>query len=153
MGRKRAKEAFYRKWLKDIIDAQGKNGWVPYTAPNLGGGGGYWWCNALPTVALALYKFTGDKSLLQDSLQPSLALVGYYNSVHSGDYVIRKCCSPWLLGDWLAPDPIASNIPYVNTLAFYSAVSQTIEIARFLSKIAIVEEMEELQKKIKNAIN
>ncbi len=146
-------ETFYRKWLKDIIAAQGNNGWVPYTAPNISGGGGYWWSNALTTVPLVLYKFTGDKSILKDALQPSLKLIDFYNQMHEGDYVIKKTCAKWLLGDWLAPDVIASNIAYINTLAFYSAVSQVKEMSNFLSERETVAAMEELLTKIKEAIN
>lgn len=146
-------EEFYRKWLKDIIAAQGKNGWVPYTAPFIAGGGGYWWCNALTSVPLTLYKFTGDKSVLREALQPALKLVAFYNSMHGGDYIIRKTCTVWLLGDWLAPDEIASNTAYVNTLAFYSAVSQIKEACDILGERKIAEEMEDLREKIKRAVN
>lgn len=146
-------EEFYRKWLQDIIAAQGKNGWVPYTAPFIAGGGGYWWCNALTSVPLTLYKFTGDKSVLREALQPALKLVGFYNSMHEGDYIIRKTCTVWLLGDWLAPDEIASNTAYVNTLAFYSAVSQIKEACDILGERKISEDMEALRGYIKQAIN
>lgn len=146
-------ENFYRKWLKDIIASQGNNGWVPYTAPYINGGGGYWWCNALTTVPLVLYKFTGDKAVLKEALQPAVKLINYYNQMHEGDFVIKKSCAKWLLGDWLAPEVIASNIAYVNTLAFYSAVSQVKEMASFLSEHEVFELMESLLKKIKESIN
>ncbi len=146
-------ETFYRKWLNDIIDAQGENGWVPYTAPNVGGGGGYWWSNALTTLPLILYRLTGDKTVLKQALQPSLRLIDYYNQTHEGDYVIRKTCAEWLLGDWLAPDAIASDIAYINTVAFYAAILQTKEMAEFLSETEIVLTMETLQEKVKGAIN
>lgn len=146
-------ENFYRKWLRDIIDAQGKNGWVPYTAPYISGGGGCWWSNALPTVALELYKFTGDKAVLREALQPALRLIAYYESMHDGDYVIKRGCSKWLLGDWLAPDPIASNVPYINTLAFYSAVLQTKTSAEILSERKIAKDLGDLLERIKRGIN
>ena len=147
-------EEFYRKWFEDILAAQGKNGWVPYTAPFIAGGGGYWWSNALTTVPLVLYKFTGDKSILRQALQPSLKLVNFYDTMHEGDYVICKtCCDTWLLGDWLAPQQIASNTHYINTLAFYSAASQVKEMCEFLGERKIAEDMDNLRQKIKTAIN
>ena len=146
-------ETFYRKWLNDIVDSQGANGWIPYTAPNVGGGGGYWWCNALPVLSLTLYRLTGDKRVLRQALQPSLRLVAYYDQMHEGDYVIRKTCTEWLLGDWLAPDAIASDISYINTFAFYSAVTQTKEIAEYLSDVETALKMQTLQEKLKDAIN
>lgn len=148
-----AAEEFYRKWLQDIIDAQGKDGWVPYTAPYISGGGGYWWCNALTSLPLTLYKFTGDKCVLRAALEPSLKLIGFYNSMHGGDYVIRKTRTKWLLGDWLAPEEIQSNVSYVNTLAFYSAAMQIKESADILGERKIAHEMDELSKKIKQTIN
>lgn len=146
-------ENFYRKWLKDIIASQGKNGWVPYTAPYISGGGGYWWCNALTSVPLTLYKMTGDKTVLREALAPSLKLVGFYGKMHDGDYVVKRSCAKWLLGDWLAPDVIASNITYINTLAYYSAVLQVKRSADVLSECEIVADMGELLEKIKTAIN
>ncbi len=146
-------ETFYRKWLKDIISAQGNDGWVPYTAPYIGGGGGYWWCNALTTVPLILYKLTGDKQILQQAFLPSQKLVMYYDKMHDGDYVITKGCSKWLLGDWLAPTKIESDIAYVNSVAFYSAVSQVEQMAQELNETAIAEQMQDLIAKIKDAIN
>lgn len=146
-------ENFYRKWLKDIIAAQGNDGWVPYTAPYICGGGGYWWCNALASVPLTLYRFTGDLSVLRDSLQSAVRLIGYYNKMHDGDYIIKRSCASWLLGDWLAPEEISSNISYINTLAFYFAVSQTKKMAAILGERKIEGDMEALLTEIKNSIN
>ena len=148
-----AAEEFYRKWLKDIIAAQGEDGWVPYTAPYISGGGGYWWCNALTALPLTIYKFSGDKSVLKDALAPSLKLIDFYQSMHEGDFIIRKTRTKWLLGDWLAPDEIGSNISYVNTLAFYSAVSQVKESCLFLGESETAQKLEFLLQKIKQAVN
>ena len=146
-------EHFYHKWMKDVIASQGKNGWVPYTAPYMSGGGGYWWCNALTSLPLTLYEMTGDKTILIDALEPSLKLVDFYGKMHDGDYVIRRTCAEWLLGDWLAPDVIASNIAYINTLAYYSAALEVKRSAKILSENTVVQQMDELLEKIKTAIN
>lgn len=146
-------ENLYRKWLRDIIASQGKNGFVPYTAPYISGGGGFWWCNAMTVVPLELYKMTGDISILRDSIQSACSLVEYYNQCHDKDYIIKRTCVAWLLGDWLAPEVIASNINYINTFAFYAAVSQTREMARILSQNEIIQKMDDLLLNIKTAIN
>ncbi len=146
-------ENLYRKWLRDIIAAQGKNGWIPYTAPYIGGGGGFWWCNAITVVPVELYKMTGDKTVLEEALEAARGLVNYYNTCHDGDYVIVRTCAGWLLGDWLAPDAIRSSISYINTLAFYSAVLQTRQMASILSNEEIVQEMDGLLSGIKACIN
>ena len=102
---------------------------------------------------MILYRLTGDRTVLRQALQPSLKLIEYYNQIHDGNYVIRKTCAEWLLGDWLAPDAIASDIAYINTFAFYAAVTQVKEIAEFLCENETVLKMETLQEKVKTAIN
>ena len=61
-------ENFYRKWIYDIISAQGKNGYVPYTAPFIAGGGGLWWSNALVVVPKVVYNMTGDTRVIESVL-------------------------------------------------------------------------------------
>ncbi len=146
-------ENFYRKWVRDIIDAQGKDGWVPYSAPNVGGGGGYWWCNALTSVPLTVYEMTGDKTVLSEAFKPMTRLVDFYGTMHDGDYVICRSTAAWLLGDWLAPEVIASDIDYINTLAYYSAVLQTKRTAKILSDRETVVKMDALLEKIAKGIN
>ena len=146
-------ESFYRKWVRDIIDAQGKNGWVPYTAPYISGGGGYWWCNALTSTPLTVYDMTGDKTVLSEALKGMVKLVDCYTSMHDGDYIIRRSCASWLLGDWLAPDVIASDIAYINTLAYYSAALQTRRTAKILSDRETVAKMDGVLEKVKESIN
>lgn len=146
-------EEFYRKWLKDMISAQGNDGWVPHTAPNLGGGGGYWWSNAITVVPWVIYKFTGDKNVLKEALEPAFKFIGYYNSVHNGNYIINKSYQTWLLGDWLPPESVKSNIDYINTLAYLSAVIQVKDMCRELGLLNKEQEFEQLALCIRAAIN
>lgn len=146
-------ENFYRKWLKDIIAAQRNDGWVPYTAPYIAGGGGSWWSNALIMVSMRLYRYTGDKEILRAVLQPALKLLEFYNNSHDGNYIITKGAVSWLLGDWLTPDFTVFNAPYMNTLACYDAICQTLEICDVLGEEEPKIQLLEFKQKIKDAIN
>lgn len=146
-------ENFYRKWLKDIIASQRKDGWIPYTAPYIAGAGGAWWSNALTTVPLWLYRYTGDKEVLRTSLKPILRLLDFYNHSHEGDYIMSKPPISWYLGEWVTPDYTEVNISYINTLAHYTAICQTIEMCSELGEADIIEELACIKEKIKNAVN
>lgn len=146
-------ENFYRKWLKDIIASQGKNGFVPYTAPYIAGMGGHWWSNALVIIPFVIYNLTGDKQVIADAFEPCLKLIEYYDALHAGDYIITKSCLRWYLGDWLAPEVMEANKDYLNTLAFYFAVTETQKMCDVLGKTEQKANLERLRLKIKRAIN
>lgn len=148
-----AAERFYRKWLKDIIDSQGENGFVAYTAPVIAGGGGLWWSNALVVVPFTLYNFTGDKQILKDAYNPCKKLIGFYESNHNGDYIMRKSYLRWCLGDWCAPDDAVADVAYVNTLAAHFAVKQIIKMCDILGEKEDKARYVALEEKFKKAIN
>lgn len=146
-------EQFYKKWLQDVIDAQGNNGWVPYTAPNIGGAGGYWWSNVIVSLPLKIYAFSGDKDVLKKAFYPLLNYIDYCNQAHSGDYILKKSFSRWNLGDWLTPDPTILDVDFMNTLAYYSAVDKAGQICEILGEQDKKRELFALKEKIKNAVN
>ena len=144
-------ESFYRKWLDDIIDSQGANGWIPYSAPHIAGGGGNWWSNAVSVVPIKLYKHTGDKEVLKKAVPSAIRLLGFYNTLHEGDYIITGRAISWMLGDWLAPEVMQANAHMINTLAYYSLANDVCFMLGELGEDSL--EYEELKVKIKNAIN
>lgn len=146
-------DAFYRKWLKDIIAAQREDGWVPYTAPYIAGGGGAWWSNALPGVTLKLYRYTGDKEILRNALPSILRLLDFYNQSHEGDYIMTKGAISWFLGEWYTPDYTKVCVPYMNTLAHYTALCQTIEMCDELGEKDIKEQLLHIKERVKQAVN
>lgn len=146
-------ENFYRKWLDDIIDSQGKNGFVAYTAPIIAGGGGYWWSNALVVVPLILYKTTGDKEILRHAHAPCKRLIDYYETTHGGDYIVNKSFLRWFLGEWCTPDSIQINRFFVNTLAAFFAASGVEEICRILGDTDGEQKCVLLKDNFKAAIN
>ena len=146
-------ENYYRKWLDDIINAQGNNGWVPYTAPNLGGAGGYWWSNVITTLPIKLYKFTGDKSVIEKAFEPCLKFLDFCQSVHNGEYILRKSFIRWYIGEWLNPIQTMIDFHYVNTFAYYESVKNVVKMCEILGETDKKAYYEGELLKIKDAIN
>lgn len=146
-------ENYYRKWLDDIICAQGNNGWVPYTAPNIGGAGGYWWSNVITTLPVKLYKFTGDKSVVEKAFQPCLKFLDFCQSVHNGEYILRKSFIRWYIGEWLNPIQTMIDFHYVNTFAYYESVKNVVKMCEILGETDKKAYYEGELLKIKDAIN
>jgi len=146
-------ENFYRKWMHDIINAQGKNGYVPYTAPFIAGGGGLWWSNALVVVPRVVYNMCGDERILIMALYASMKLVEYYNTKHDGDYIITGSDSSWCLGDWLTPEVTVLDKKYMNTLAWYFAIEETAKMCDILGETEKLSYLNDLKEKVKKAIN
>lgn len=122
---------FYYKWFRDILDSQLDNGMIPNTATHLGGGGGYAWGNAVCTVTKELYALTGDMQVASRGYEAVKRWLEYYESKRDENYIIRSNSHSWLLGDWLAPEVVTSNVYYISTVCYLQAV----RTARFLSGI------------------
>ncbi len=143
---------FFYKWLDDMQDAQTPSGKVTNTVPNFGGGGGYAWGNAICTLTKELYHYTGDINVIKKGYPIIVKWLEYYKNNRSEDYTIRKNGGAWLLGDWLAPDTVISNVHFINTSCYYMAV----ETAEYLSGIlndGRTEEWKILKDRIVYSIN
>lgn len=144
-------ETFLNKWLWDIVNSQTSDGFVPYTAPYVGGGGGYAWSYALVEVADQLYKFTGEKEYVRRVYNGVIALLKFFKS-HSVNEVVTSSCQPWCLGDWLAPEITEFNIPFMSTL-FYYKTAETLERFSRILENGREREFSEYKERIKRAIN
>lgn len=122
---------FFYKWLDDMEDSQTTGGKVTNTVPNFGGGGGYAWGNAICTLTKELYHYTGDIEVVKKGYNIILRWLDYYRSMEDENHTIRKNGAEWLLGDWLAPDTVISNVHFVNTSCYYEAV----ECAEYLAGV------------------
>lgn len=143
---------FYYKWFQDILDSQYDNGMIPNTATHLGGGGGYAWGNALCIVTKQLYALTGDMTVARKGYEAIQRWLGYYASKRDEDYIIRSNSHCWLLGDWLAPEVVASNVYYISTVCYLQAA----KTAHFLAEIIEPEackKWDALKKQITDGIN
>lgn len=142
---------FFYKWLEDILDAQTTDGLIPNTAPNLGGGGGYAWGNAICTVSTEMYRFTGDKEIVKKCYEAVKRWLHYYELQRDEHYSIRKNSHNWMLGDWLAPDIVASNVYYINTVCYYKAADAAAFLAKVLGEDC--DQWETLKTEIRKGIN
>lgn len=123
---------YLRKWLGDILDSQIDTGQVPNAAPAFICGGGYAWGNAICTVPRNLYRFTGDLHIVKESYPYIVKWLEYYNGKHDGEYIIRRNGQKWMLGDWLAPEAVRSNVYYISTVCYLQAAKCAKEFADLL---------------------
>ncbi len=127
---------FYDKWFRDLLDSQTEAGRIPNTAPDFGGGGGYAWGNALCSVTKNLYCLTGEEAILKEGYPAICRWLEFYERHTDADGVIRSNDHDWMLGDWLAPDTVTSNLYYINTVCYYMAL----DVAQWIAKICYKDE-------------
>lgn len=143
---------FYYKWLEDILDAQTPDGLIPNTAPNLGGGGGYAWGNAICFVTKYLYSFTGDCRVAKAGYEAVRKWLSYYETKRDENYIIRSNSHTWMLGDWLAPDTVVSDVYYISTVCYLMAVDTALFLAEQLESEEQIR-LRELKEHIKEGIH
>lgn len=124
---------YYYKWFWDILDAQSEQGLIPNSAPYFGGGGGYAWGNALCTVSKLLYCFTADQRVAQQGYEALVKWLSYYETKRDEDYIIRSNSHTWMLGDWLSPQVVTSNVYYISTVCYLQAVRTALFLAPIVS--------------------
>ena len=148
---------YYYKWFRDLLDAQTKEGLIPNSAPFYGGGGGYAWGNALCTVAICsvakqLYAWTGDMAVARQGYQAIRKWMDYYESKRDENYIIRSNSHTWMLGDWLAPEPVISNVYYISTVCYLQAAKTALFFAQILDPSAC-EKWQQLIAAVTDGIN
>lgn len=126
---------FYYKWFADLLDSQTPEGRIPNTAPDFGGGGGYAWGNAICFVTKYLYQFTGDRTILEKG-HPAIAdWIGFYERHLDEHFIVRSNDHDWMLGDWLAPEIVSSNVYYINTVCLLLALDSMIWVEEQLGRV------------------
>lgn len=143
---------YYYKWFQDILDAQTEEGLIPNSAPYYGGGGGYAWGNALCSVAKQLYAWTGDPAVAQQGYEAIRKWLDYYESKRDVNYIIRSNSHTWMLGDWLAPEPVISNVYYISTVCYLQAAKAALFFAEILDRSAC-EKWQQLIADITDGVN
>ena len=145
-------EVLLRKWLKDILAAQGEDGYVPHSAPDMSVGGGYFWGFSVVDIPIKLYEFTGDMYYLKKAYASMRKWCEYLNARHEGDYIVGGNGRKWLLSDWLPPEEVKIDCRYFSTVCFYLSVVKTQWVHERLygNKDA---ELETWAEKIKAAVN
>lgn len=144
--------AIYEKWLKDIVDSQRADGSVPYSAPYMGGGGGYAWSAAIAVVPEKLYDFTGDEYYIDVSLPALLQWIEFCKSrVKNG--VVCGNDESWQLSDWLSPDMCEFDVGLMNTLWYYYGVKTAERFLRIKGRKELAEKIKDEKEKIADDIN
>lgn len=127
-------DAFLRKWMRDIMDAQNRRtGHVPHTAPFYNGGGGPGgWGGAIVFVPWELYRFTGDAGILREAWPHMLSWMDYLRSRSEDGLVVREEEGGWCLGDWDPPAAVKIETELVNTALTIRMLEEMSQMARIL---------------------
>lgn len=94
-------EAFFRKWMQDLRDAQTPAGMLPCIIPTPGWGftfaNGPDWSQPMHVVPACLYRHSGDLQALADNYDAHFRYVSYLDTM-AVDHIVN-----FGLGDWCAP--------------------------------------------------
>jgi len=142
--------SFFRKWLRDVSDAQEKSGKVSAVVPYNGiammydaTGGSVGWADALVLVPYRFWKRYGDDDLIRE-FYPMMTSYARYMIDHTDkNYVYAK---GFHLGEWLEPDEFRDNVrgrvPRAEeaTAYLHYTMSHLAEIAQALGEDASLYE-------------
>ena len=131
-------EAFYRKWIRDILDCQDTaSGHVQYTAPYIrsGGGPGGWGC-AVAEVPYQFYLRYGDEDVLRESWPAVLRYFDYLEAHTENGLVVSDKPGEWCLGDWCTPEAIVLPAPFINNYFYVRTLLRAEKIAALIGREA-----------------
>ncbi|MDD6210209.1 MAG: alpha-L-rhamnosidase C-terminal domain-containing protein [Bacteroidales bacterium] len=148
----------YRKIIRDMIQAQRENGLIPDIAPEyVVFSGGFVdspeWGSASVIVPWLVYKWYGDRNILEEAYPMMSKYVGYLES-KSENHILSHG-----LGDWFDYGPEAPGVAQLTpvsltaTAIYYYDVRLLSEIATVLGKKHDAELYTAWANKIKNAFN
>ena len=128
--------AFFRKWIRDILDCQDPDtGHVQHTAPFMGGGGGPGgWGSAVIIVPYHYWKAFGDTDVLKEAYPAMIKWIGYLTAHSEHSLVVREEEGGWCLGDWCTLDPCALPEPLVNSYYLVKTLGMLREICAALGE-------------------
>jgi alpha-L-rhamnosidase len=155
--------AFYRKWIRDIRDAQDvETGYVPNGAPwQPGCGGGVPWGAAMNIMPWEFYIHYGDKKILADNYHAMKEQVRYMLTWLTEDGTMfsqranLNATTPnyWLnLGDW-APAYSVPSEELVHTFFLWRCADFTAKAAKALNQTADYEKYSAIADNVKQAFN
>ncbi len=143
--------AFFTKWLVDLADAQGPEGWYPKTAPSkhFGGDGGPAWADAGVICPWEIHTAYGDKRLLGKHYDEMAKFVAYRVE---GAKNLRPPDKYHCYGDWLN---MKANTPKEVIFTAYFARSAWLmaHMAEALGKTDDAAKYQDLFKRIRTVFN
>lgn len=128
--------AFYAKTVRDHADAALQDGWLTETAPFVGisaegyteGAGPIGWGIAHPLLVDQLYRYYGDRRLVEEQFETARTWVDLLER-HAEGRVVDRC-----IGDHESLDP--KPVALVATAQFFQAASMVARFAEILEKPA-----------------
>ncbi|MEN8155765.1 MAG: family 78 glycoside hydrolase catalytic domain [Bacteroidota bacterium] len=140
----------YEKWLDDHRDAQKPDGTLPAIIPTAEWGytwgNGIDWTSSLILIPWNVYKFYGDKRILEENFEPIKLFMSKMNAI-AKDHLIHDG-----LGDWV-PVKTQSNIEFTSSVFYYTDALIVSKIAGLLGEGKDEEAYKLLADEIKAAIN
>lgn len=163
---------FLEKWLEDYKLEQSADGNLPFVVPN-GGKDGMQkgcmgWSSAIANIAMTLYRFYGDKTILENVYDAVVRFVDFnlkrarkrnpfllFKRYKDRDLIIE---TGFHYGEWLEPGSkmfrdYIRDLFYpdteVTTAWFYMTVRQLADMAEILGKVSEAERYRALQEKLK----
>ena len=120
-------EAFFRKWLRDLREAQRDDGAVSCVVPGVleFGFGAAVWADAAVRCPWITYLHSGSRTILEECFGSMKKWVEYQKNT-AEDPLIRPKTA---FGDWLAPSPVETPSELIGTVMFA-------ETARILGRTA-----------------
>ncbi len=152
--------AFYGKYMYDCATEQRtKNGMVPMVIPSCGMNKcSSVWGDAACIVPWNMYKFYGDKKILEDQFDSMKDWVDYMTSVDGDDHGWRKQFS---FGDWLALDNPSgkadefmggTDTDYISAIYYAASAEIVAKAAKVLGKQDLADAYKKLSEKLFAAV-
>jgi alpha-L-rhamnosidase len=146
--------AFYTKWITDIRDATGSDGWVPDIVPTELGAG--WttrsdpaWASATALMPYYAWKQYGDRDIVEDHYESVAKWVDYVGT-KTTDHLVTSATGAWG-NDWLSIETTDGKL--FRTGYYYWGATIMSEFAAELGRDADVARYDALAADIADAIN
>ncbi len=108
-----------RKWINDILDSQDLvSGYVPNSAPFLGGKGGVAWGGSIVVLPFKYYQETGDISILQKTYKSMKLYMDYLKGIADEEFVIAGKDNEFYQGEINTPERVELPKEFVNTCMY-----------------------------------
>lgn len=146
--------AFYTKWIADLRDATGSDGWVPDIVPTELGTG--WatrsdpaWASATALMPYYVWKQYGDERVIAEHYDAMATWVDYVGT-RTTDFLVTNSTGAWG-NDWLSIETTDGKL--FRSGFYYWGASIVAEIAAELGHDADAEAYATLAQNIADAIN
>jgi len=144
---------FFSKWTRDMTDSQTEEGWICDVNPAIvvGGPGKPAWGDAITVVPWMVYKFYGDKKILENSYEGMKAWVEYMRKESKDNLYIFDQDGWGGYGDWIAV--VESPKPPISVAYYYYSTKLVAQIAEILGKTEDANLYSDLSERIAQAFN